>query len=121
MSWQLAFPSDAVPEGGMKLHPVGKRTIGIFRNGGQLRAVLNFCPHAGAPVCHGKVEHPVFADTPGGPGRRSEDQLVIRCPWHHWEFDLDTGRSLCPISPRLKTYAVREEDGQIWVDIPGRP
>jgi nitrite reductase/ring-hydroxylating ferredoxin subunit len=39
---------------------------------------------------------------------------VIRCPWHGWEFDLESGRSL--FEPRrfgLKTYAVTEDDGQV--------
>ncbi len=116
MAWQPIFPSAEVPEGGRKLFPHGKREIGILRHGGQLYAVLNFCPHAGAPVCLGEVDHPVFVETPGGPGHAKAEQPTLRCPWHHWEFDLGSGHSLCQGGPRLKTYPVREEGGQIWVD-----
>jgi 3-phenylpropionate/trans-cinnamate dioxygenase ferredoxin subunit len=42
------------------------------------------------------------------------DQRVIRCPWHGWEFDLETGRSL--LEPRrfgLRTFRVSQDDGQV--------
>ena len=39
---------------------------------------------------------------------------VIRCPWHGWEFDLETGRSLLePDRVGLKTYPVTVEDGDV--------
>jgi len=117
MAWQSAFPCEELPEGAMKLHSIGKRDIGVFRHRGKLYAALNFCPHAGAPVCMGEIDHPIFTDEPGGKTVRNSDRPTIRCPWHHWEFDLQTGKSLCPISPRIKVYAVKEDGGFIWVDV----
>ena len=39
---------------------------------------------------------------------------VIRCPWHGWEFDLETGRSLLePERFGLKVYPVTVEDGVV--------
>ena len=39
---------------------------------------------------------------------------MLRCPWHHYEFDLNTGRCLGdPEGKRVRTYDVREVDGQI--------
>lgn len=111
------FTSEELPEGGRKFHLVGKREIGLFRHRGRLYAVLNFCPHAGAPVCQGEIDHPVFVEGPGGSGKRDFERPTIRCPWHHWEFDLQSGKSLCTVSRRIKTYPVREEEGRIWVDI----
>jgi nitrite reductase (NADH) small subunit len=116
MAWQSIGPADELPEGGRKFHSIGKREIGIFRHRGRLYAVLNYCPHAGAPVCKGEIDHPIFTDEPGKTTIRDFDHPTIRCPWHHWEFDLETGKSLCPITPRIKTYPVREEEGQIWLD-----
>lgn len=127
MAWQPVFASSELPEGGMKLFPHGKREIGVFRHRGKLYAVLNFCPHAGAPVCKGEIDHPVRTDTPGGSSVRDFDHPTLRCPWHHWEFDLATGKAVCPISSRIKTYGVREDDvetyavreteGRVWLDI----
>lgn len=117
MAWQSVFASEDLPEGGMKLYLIGKREIGIFRHRGNLYAALNFCPHAGAPICQGEIDHPIFVDAPGERGKRTFDKPAIRCPWHHWEFDLRTGKSLCPISSRIKTYSVREDNGCIWIDL----
>jgi 3-phenylpropionate/trans-cinnamate dioxygenase ferredoxin subunit len=39
---------------------------------------------------------------------------VIRCPWHGWEFDLESGRSLLePDRYGLRTYRVTVEDGDV--------
>lgn len=117
MAWQSVCAAEELTEGGMKLHSTGKREIGVFRHRGQLYAALNYCPHAGAPICRGEIDHPISTDGPGGLTVRDWDRPTIRCPWHHWEFDLRTGASLCPISPRIKVYPVREDDGRIWIDL----
>jgi len=117
MAWQSVFAADELPEGGRKFYSIGKREIGIFRHRGKLYAALNYCPHAGAPICMGEVDHPISTKGPGGSTIRDFDHPTIRCPWHHWEFDLQTGKSLCPISRRIKTYTVREEDGHIWISL----
>ena len=117
MAWQSVFPSSELPEGAMKLCSIGKREIGVFRHRGNLYAALNFCPHAGAPVCQGEIDYPIFTDKPGGETLRDFDNPAIRCPWHHWEFDLKTGKSLCPIAPRIKVYSVRDAEGAVWLDL----
>jgi 3-phenylpropionate/trans-cinnamate dioxygenase ferredoxin subunit len=41
---------------------------------------------------------------------------VLRCPWHGWEFDLDTGRSLMtPTRVGIRTYPVSVRDGTVMV------
>jgi nitrite reductase/ring-hydroxylating ferredoxin subunit len=101
----------------MKLHRAGKKEIGVFRHRGKLYAALNYCSHAGAPVCQGEIDYPLTTEGPGGTTSRDFDHPTIRCPWHHWEFDLQTGNALCPISQRIKTYEIREDEGQVWIDI----
>ena len=45
----------------------------------------NRCPHHGGPLCLGSVASRVEQPPPG----RYElaEQVVLRCPWHGWEFD----------------------------------
>jgi len=116
MSWQSVCAEEAVREGAPVIVTIGRREVGIIRHGEKLHAVLNFCPHAGAPIARGRVEALVIADEPGSRARVDCEQAVLRCPWHHWEFDLTTGESLCPIKPRIKIFPLKVEEGQVWID-----
>ena len=42
-------------------------------------------------------------------------QAVLRCPWHGWEFDLETGACLGEPSLRAAVYPSRVEGGRILV------
>jgi nitrite reductase/ring-hydroxylating ferredoxin subunit len=81
-----------LPAGGRLLVTVRGRQIGIFNIDGKLRAVLNRCPHRGAPLCRGDVLGSVTSNGPGDIRLDSTRKLLV-CPWHGWEFDLDTGKS----------------------------
>jgi len=117
MSWEKFCDASDVREGEPFVKTVGKREIGVLRHGQELFAVLNVCPHAAAPIVQGKVEAAVVGHAPGESFGRDGEQLVLRCPWHHWEFDLESGESLCPIKPKLKIYPLKVEDGAVWVDV----
>jgi nitrite reductase (NADH) small subunit len=41
------------------------------------------------------------------------ENLVLRCPWHGWEFRIDTGVSLFDPKIRVKTYDVAIDDDDI--------
>ncbi len=45
-------------------------------------------------------------------GREGE---ILRCAWHGWEFEIETGRSLVDPRVRARTYAVEVEDGEVYV------
>jgi nitrite reductase/ring-hydroxylating ferredoxin subunit len=47
------------------------------------------------------------------------DRLVLSCPWHGWEFDVETGRAIWDESYRAKTYATTVRDGRVLVEIGG--
>ncbi len=122
MAWHPAGPADEIPQGKARIVSVAGKQVGLFRDGEALYAVLNFCPHFGAPVCEGKVfVGCVTAGAGGDPSGRplgfDPDRLVLRCPWHHWEFDVKTGEPLAPVRQRLKTYPVKVEAGEVWVDL----
>jgi nitrite reductase/ring-hydroxylating ferredoxin subunit len=116
MTWQLAAEAAAVGPEGATIVQVGGKEIGLFQRDGRYYAVLNYCPHAGAPICRGRVSGAVISQAPGQADYDVENP-VIRCPWHHWEFDLRSGASLCPIPSRLRTYEVRIEDGCIYIQM----
>ena len=94
-----------LPSGGRKLVRVGKIEIGLFNVEGAIHAYRNICPHAGAPVCLGKIggttlPSPVYEYSFGREG------CILRCPWHGWEFDLKTGAHLVDPETKLKKFSV---------------
>ncbi|HSI09404.1 MAG: Rieske (2Fe-2S) protein [Rariglobus sp.] len=115
MPAHLIGPSEEIVEGRFKIVEMGKRSVGVTRLRGVLYAVLNYCPHAGAPICHGHLTGLVTSDGPGQGGYDAA-RAIVRCPWHHWEFDLADGRGICAGTGRIKTYPVREAEGQVWID-----
>jgi nitrite reductase/ring-hydroxylating ferredoxin subunit len=116
MAWMFAATVDEIEAGKMKIVCINGKEIGLFHESGDYFAVLNYCPHRGAPVCLGKVTGMV---TSTGPGETDYDaeRKILRCPWHHWEFDLESGNALTPIRQRLKTFPVTLESGNILVDV----
>jgi len=55
----------------------------------------------------------------GGELELVSDRKKVRCNWHHWEFDLDSGKCLTfPISACLRRYPYRIVDGFIEVSLP---
>lgn len=99
-------PSE-LPPGSRKMIEIGGRSIGVFRLAdGRFFALRNRCPHRGAPLCAGRVMGLLTAEKPYQPILQREGE-ILRCPWHGWEFDLTTGRSVfMPEGVRVKRYPV---------------
>ncbi len=117
MAWTTAAKSADLPAGTSRIVTLNGKQIGLFNDRGTIRAVLNFCPHMGAPICQGgKIISPVISDSPGTSGLDSA-RRVLRCPWHHWEFDLQSGKALANTREKIKLYATEIRDGDIWVDV----
>jgi nitrite reductase/ring-hydroxylating ferredoxin subunit len=78
--------------GEFRVVPAGSRELLVVRTGDQsFVAVRNACPHQGARLSEGRVEH----IWPAGDRRMytTLDRFAVVCPWHNFEFDLSTG---CP-------------------------
>lgn len=107
------FPPDR-----FRVVSVEGREVGILRRSdGTVRAVLNVCPHRRGPICTGRFGG---SWTPTEPGTLSWglEGRVLQCPWHGWEFDVDTGESLFGTSQmRLLTYEAWVENGSVHVDL----
>jgi nitrite reductase (NADH) small subunit len=87
--------------------------IGVISVGTEFYAVRDRCPHRGADMCQGSVSGTLVASAPQDYVYGSHNQ-VIRCPWHGWEFDLVTGRSLLePDRVGLKVYPVTIDDDTV--------
>jgi 3-phenylpropionate/trans-cinnamate dioxygenase ferredoxin subunit len=100
---------------GCRVVDIGGRTITVISVGDEFFAVYDRCPHMGASMSQGTVSGTFVAAGPHELVYGKHDR-VIRCPWHGWEFDLETGRSVLePERIGLKSYPVTVEDGTVIV------
>jgi len=106
-----------LPPGTKKVVECGPFGIGVFNVRGDLHALINHCPHAGAAVCRGRI-----TGTTESPDGRSllwvKQGEVLRCPWHGWEFDIASGKALTAAQRRLKKYPVYLRGGDVLVELP---
>ena len=103
-------------EGIPHLITVAGHEVGVIRWGDRFFAVRNYCPDQGGPLCAGPVRLPLSAGLAGTDMELSLDEgrPVIACPWHHYEFDLETGRELRG-GRRAFTYQVNVTEGRVLV------
>lgn len=106
---------DDIAPGTSKSFRVAGREICVINSGGRFYALRNACPHRGAPLCAGTVGGTLLASRPYEYVYGHEGS-VIRCPWHGYEFDLESGNAVVRATGlRVKTYPVRTSDGSILV------
>ncbi|MGH8946573.1 MAG: non-heme iron oxygenase ferredoxin subunit [Acidimicrobiia bacterium] len=80
---------------------VGEQTIAMFRIGDEVYAIGDRCSHAEASLAEGEVF-----------------DLVVECPRHGSEFDLETGSPLSlPATRPVPTYQVSVEDGMVYLNL----
>jgi 3-phenylpropionate/trans-cinnamate dioxygenase ferredoxin subunit len=103
--------------GEMRSVTVGKVLVAIVRKpDGNVCAVRDRCSHQGAQLSNGRIEPLVIGNEPGT--HELAETFVLRCPWHGFEFDLDTGRCIAdPERQRVRIYPVTIEGDDVVVDL----
>lgn len=110
----VAHASEIKP-GEKKIVNVKGKELGIFNIDGKFHAFLNQCPHMGAPLCNGSILKKIASDKPGT--FIYENKRVLRCPWHRWEFDIESGTSNFDDSICAKKYDVKVRSGTVYCKI----
>lgn len=93
---------DEIPDGRGIAVQAGRRTIAVFRIGESFFAIHNTCPHKGASLSEGAVV--------------CEDK-VVRCPWHHWNWSLESGRLEPDPCQGLRTYEIAVDGDDVIVRV----
>ncbi|MFC9557716.1 Rieske (2Fe-2S) protein [Rhodococcus sp. NPDC056960] len=93
-----------------------KSGIGVFNVDGEFYALKNTCPHMGGPLCKGTVRGTSTAEVT--PNKAPEvkwvrDGEIISCPWHHWEFEIKSGRTIFASKQRVRPYPVSIEPAEV--------
>jgi 3-phenylpropionate/trans-cinnamate dioxygenase ferredoxin subunit len=111
----IVAPERSFAPGTRRIVAVGGRSIGIFRVGDRYFAIRNRCPHQGGPLCLGRLLDGAVSHAPGE-ARLQDATPMLACPWHGWEYELETGQSFMgPSSPGARSYPVALEPGATLV------
>jgi nitrite reductase (NADH) small subunit len=114
----IAGPVSDFPVGKFKIIDVDGREIGITQlKSGEFRAVRNVCPHKGAPVCRGSIGG---TSLPSGVGELiyGREGEILACPWHGFEFDLNTGVEIFQDKPtKLLMYPAAVKNGDVVITL----
>src|SRR5262245_3660627 len=74
--------------------------VALFESNGQVYAVDNRCPHMGFPLDKGTV-----------------NDCILTCHWHHARFDLASGGTFDLWADDVRSFPVKIEQGDIWIDV----
>ena len=110
---------DEFREGARRLITVDGVEVGVIPWRDRFFAYRNWCVHQGGPVCEGlvtgRVEELIDSEGRIVGGNIADDEPRIVCPWHGYEFELETGRCIPDPTKRLRSYDVVERDGNVYV------
>jgi nitrite reductase/ring-hydroxylating ferredoxin subunit len=112
----ICAAADLAP-GQMVAGKLGPMPIVVVRTeDGQLYALLDKCLHMGGQLSKGRLLTAQGGERCGEYVEQT-GRFVVKCPWHGYEYDVRTGATLFDERVRLRTFSVREEDGQIVAEI----
>lgn len=93
---------DELPEGSSKIVKVKNAKVAIFHYNGKITAIGNACLHKGGPLGLGCVE-------------KKYDGLYVTCPWHGWEYNIETGKAPKDFKDQQSVYEIKTEGNDILV------
>jgi toluene monooxygenase system ferredoxin subunit len=100
MAFRKVASLDELWDGEMVALEVEGRVVLLVNLSGEIRAYADACPHLGTRLSQGSL-------------RRN----LLTCSTHGWEFDVGTGRGINPKTACLESFAVRVENGGIFIDV----
>lgn len=93
---------DELPEGSSKIVKVKNAKVALFHYNGKITAIGNACLHKGGPLGLGCVE-------------KKYDGLYVTCPWHGWEYNIETGKAPLDFKDQQSVYEIKTEGNDILI------
>jgi nitrite reductase (NADH) small subunit len=106
-NWVLACRVNDIPQNGGACVKLGDEQIAVFNfsRRGEWFATQNLCPH--------KQQMVLSRGMIGSTGDNCEPKVA--CPFHKNTFSLLSGQCFTNEELSIKTYAVRVEDGKVFI------
>lgn len=92
--------SELAPGGCNEVETAEGVTVALFNVEGTIYALENTCAHMGGPLGQGALE-----------GK------TVTCPWHGWQYDVTTAKTTVPPNSGVKSFPVKLEGDDIYVDL----
>ncbi|XP_060768067.1 uncharacterized protein si:ch73-314g15.3 [Neoarius graeffei] len=80
----------------------GEHIVVVRTEDGRFWAMDSSCPHEGGPLDQGDIED------------LGDGKLALICPWHYFDFSLETGSSSTGLQNQV--YDVRVVDGKLYIN-----
>jgi phenylpropionate dioxygenase-like ring-hydroxylating dioxygenase large terminal subunit len=114
--WYMPALAASFRPGDMRREMLLGEPVLLGRNhAGEVFALRDICPHRGVPLSAGRIK----------------PDNSVECPYHGWRFRKDgvcsaipslvPGQDFDPEKIKVRSYAVREQGGLIWVYMPSVP
>jgi toluene monooxygenase system ferredoxin subunit len=100
MAFRKVTTRDELWDGETTVLEVDGRSVLLVNVDGVVHAYADSCPHLGTSLSHGSL-------------RRN----VLTCSTHGWEFDVSSGQGINPKTACLESFAVKVENGDIFIDV----
>lgn len=102
MEYTKVISLKELPDNSQRIVSIGNKKIALFHFNGKISAIGNACLHKAGPLGLGKVEN-------------KYDGLYVTCPWHGWEYNIETGSAPPGYPDQQAKYDVKIEGDDICV------
>ena len=92
--------TDDLQPGECKVVEANGKKFALFNVNGTFHALANTCCHKGGPLGEGTLEGD-----------------IVTCPWHQWQFKVNTGENVQDSETKIDSFKVKVEDNEVKVEI----
>jgi multimeric flavodoxin WrbA/nitrite reductase/ring-hydroxylating ferredoxin subunit len=103
MNFLPVLPLAELPANSHRTVKAGAKRIALFHYNGRITAMGNTCLHKGGDLGQGFIQ------------KLEDGELYVACPWHGWQYHLQTGKAPFGYKDQQAVYEVRVEDDQILI------
>jgi toluene monooxygenase system ferredoxin subunit len=100
MAFRRVANLDELWDGEMMVLETEGQVVLLVNVDGGIHAYADSCPHLRTRLSQGSLQ-----------------RNVLTCATHGWEFDVSTGRGINPKMACLESFAVKIENGDIFIDV----